>query len=76
MRDKLLQKQAQNISNLPILIFKTKETSRHRDLKLKDFLKVCQSAIQKVPKLAHFATRQPILCLKRSRNLREILKPN
>jgi hypothetical protein len=58
------------------LLFKTTHSSRHDKLGLKAFLMAAHKEIKKVPSLADFHSKPPIVCLKRAKNLYEVLRPS
>ena len=57
------------------MIFKTQNNQRNSSLGLNNFLREVQAKAAMVPSLEQSANRRPILCLKRSNNLLNILRP-
>jgi hypothetical protein len=76
-RTTLLQKRSFKHSNCKVmpLLFKTKHSSRHKTMGLKAFLAKAHKLIQEVPSLKKFHERPPLVCLKRGKNLHEVLRP-
>jgi hypothetical protein len=75
LKQRRLQAQPRASKAIPC-IFKTVHTTRHKQLGLKKFLMEAFNIIKIVPSLGQFHSKAPILCLKRNRNLREVLRPS